>query len=87
MGLHSATAKSVDPWGNQRRTPEGCRTERTKDWIRGWWEHIGPEPIFIQDKYHLKQECIKWGKVRDQEIIPKAFMKPKSQGKGVEWSF
>lgn len=87
LGLHSASAKSVDPYGNQRRTPEGVRTQRSKDWVQGWWEHIAPQPIYIRDKYELKAACQKWSKITGREFIPKAFMKPKSQGKGFEWSF
>jgi len=56
---------------------EGVRVN-TNDWVRGWYEHIGPQPIYIRDKQHLFQECEKHGN------MPKAFLKPKSQGKGYE---
>ncbi len=50
----------------------------THDWVRGVWEHIGPEPIYIESKEHLFRECEKRG------VIPRAFMKPKSIGQGYE---
>ncbi len=87
IGQHSATAQSLDPWGNAKRTIEGKRTARQKDWVQGWWEHIGPEPVYIRDKHHLKQVCQAYSKQVGREFIPKAFAKPKSQGKGVEWNF
>lgn len=87
LGQHSVTASSLDPLGNAKRSLEGRRTARQKDWVVGWWEHIWHEPIYITDKYHLKQVCQQYSKVIGREIIPKAFAKPKSQGKGIEWSF
>jgi hypothetical protein len=50
----------------------------THDWVRGYWEHIDKEPIYIESKEHLIHECEKRG------VMPRAFMKPKSQGKGFE---
>jgi len=53
----------------------------TYDWVRsGEWEHIDPDlpHMRIDSKEQLKVECEKRG------LIPKAFMKPKSQGKGWE---
>lgn len=50
----------------------------THNWIRGVWEHIGPEPIYIESKEHLIRECEKRG------VMPRALMKPKSQGVGFE---
>ena len=50
----------------------------THDWVKGVWEHIGPEPIKIESKEHLFRECEKRG------VIPRAFMKPKSSGPGFE---
>ena len=87
MGQHSAVAKPADPYGTGRSSPEGKRIMRKKDWVEGWWECIGPQPIYIKDKYHLKQVCMEEEKRTGRCLIPKAFMKPKSQGKGVEWSF
>lgn len=51
---------------------------QTHDWVKGVWTDIGPEPIYIESKEHLFQECEKRG------VMPRAFMKPKSQGKGFE---
>ena len=50
----------------------------TNDWVKGYWEHIGPEPIYIESKEQLIRECEKRG------VMPRAFMKPKSQGPGFE---
>jgi hypothetical protein len=50
----------------------------THDWVKGTWEHIGPEPIKIESKEHLIRECEKRG------VMPRAFMKPKSRGQGFE---
>ena len=50
----------------------------TDDWVKGIWEHIDAKPIKIESKAHLFAECAKRGH------IPKAFMKPKSQGSGWE---
>ena len=50
----------------------------TYDWVEGWYDHLDPEPVYIHGKEHLFSECKKRG------MIPKAFMKPKSQGKGWE---
>jgi hypothetical protein len=50
----------------------------THDWVKGWWEHIDKEPIYIESKEHLFKECEKRG------VMPRAFMKPKSQGAGFE---
>lgn len=62
-----------------------CREEHaevaavhTHDWVRGVWEHIDKEPIYIESKEHLFRECEKRG------VIPRAFMKPKSRGAGFE---
>ena len=87
LGSHSATAKSLDPHGTGRSSPEGKRVQRSKDWVRGYWECLGPKPIFIEDKYHLKRVCEEIEKRTGRKLIPKAFMKSASQGKGVEWSF
>ncbi len=73
--------EGVDPHGNWRRSPEGRRIARSKDWVAGWWDNIAPHPIYIRDKQHLKEVCNKYG------VIPKAFMKPKSQGKGTDWNY
>ena len=50
----------------------------THDWVKGVWTDIGPEPIMIESKEHLIRECEKRG------VMPRAFMKPKSQGQGFE---
>ena len=70
-----------DIYGNYKRSEEGKRTNRKSDYVEGYWENIASTPIYIKDKHHLKEECQKRG------VIPKIFAKPKSQGKGVEWSF
>ena len=79
--VHMPTGMKDDHYGNYRSSVEGKRTNNQRDWIRGYWENIGPNSIFIQDKYHLKRECEKHG------VMAKAFMKRKSQGKGWEWNF
>lgn len=76
-----------DPHGNARRSDEGKRLNRKKDWVEGWWDHIGPEPIYCRDKYDVKRACEAVSKRLGKLVIPKAFAKPKSQGKGVEWAF
>lgn len=70
-----------------RRSVEGKRLAGKKDWVEGWWENLGPQPIYIRDKYHLKQVCNEIERKTGEKLIPKAFMKSKSQGKGVEWTF
>jgi len=79
--------EGLDPYGTMRSTPEGRRTAGQQNWVRGWWENITPQPVFIEDKYHLKQVCQAYSKQIGKDVIPKAFAKPKSQGKGIEWSF
>ena len=51
----------------------------TKNWIKGVYEHIDSKPMYIDSEAQLKHECEKRG------LIAKAFAKPKSQGKGLEW--
>lgn len=76
-----------DPHGNARHSEEGQRLSRKKDWVEGWWDHLGPNPIYIRDKYHLKQVCQELSRRTGRTIIPRAFAKPASQGKGLEWNF
>ena len=87
LGQHSATARTLDPYGTSKRSIEGKRVARKANWVEGVWENIGPEPIHIKDKYHLKEVCLRESKRTGRTIIPKAFMKPASQGKGIEWNF
>lgn len=87
MGLHSAVAKTQDPYGTMRRSVEGRRVARRADWVEGWWENLGPEPIYIKNKEHLKKVCLDIEKKTGKKFVPKAFAKPTSQGKGLEWSF
>lgn len=87
LGQHSAVAKSLDPHGSMRRSIEGKRVARSTNWVEGWWDNLGPRPIYIKDKEHLKHVCSKIEHETGRKLIPKAFMKQKSQGKGVEWSF
>jgi hypothetical protein len=87
LGQHSATARTLDPYGTSKRSVEGKRVARSKDWVRGLWENLGPEPIYIKDKYHLKEVCQQIERKTGKKLIPKAFMKPASQGKGIEWNF
>lgn len=52
-------------------------------WIReGVWEHIDPHQPNM--RFDSKEELIRECKKRGQ--IPKAFMKPKSQGKGWDYA-
>lgn len=51
---------------------------KTDEWVKGYWEHIDTKPIYIESKKQLFHECEKRG------MMPRAFMKPKSQGKGFE---
>ena len=76
-----------DRYGTCKSSPEGRRLAGKQNWVEGWWENIAAEPIYIRDKYHLKQVCEAESKRTGRIIIPKAFMKPASQGKGYEWSF
>lgn len=75
--------KLQDPYGTHKDSETARQIKRRggNNWIEGWWENIGPDPIYIKDKAHLKRECQKRG------VIPKAFMKSKSQGKGFEWTY
>ena len=50
----------------------------TGEWVKGYYEHIDTDPIYIESKQHLIQECKKRG------LYAKAFLKHKSQGKGLE---
>ena len=77
----------ADTYGNMKKSVEGKRTARSQDWVRGWWEHLGPEPIFIEDKHHLKRVCLDIKKRTGKNLIPKAFAKCSSSGKGLEWNF
>lgn len=81
------TNKVDDPYGTSRRSNEGKRVARKTDWVSGWWENIGPKPIYIRDKQHLKQVCLEYGKKTGRTIIPKAFLKSESQGGSITWSF
>ena len=71
-----------------------CITERKKntlyittyDWIKqGVWEHIDPRnpDLRFNSKDELLDYCEKMSN-EERDLIPKAFMKPKSQGKGYE---
>lgn len=79
--------EKLDPYGTSKRSIVGKRVANKKDWVAGTWENISSKPVYIRDKQHLKEVCIAEGKRTGRTIIPKAFMKPKSQGKGFEWSF
>lgn len=66
-----------------RHPPKADWTEpssyiNTEEWVPGWYEHLGPQPIYIHNKQELVRECEKRG------LLARAFMKPKSQGKGYE---
>ena len=50
----------------------------TYDWVKGYWDGIDSEPIYIESKQQLIEECEKRGQ------YARAFMKPKSRGKGYE---
>ena len=76
-----------DIYGNYKRSEEGKRTNRKPDYVAGVWENIAPTPIKVADKYELKKACQAESARQGRVIIPKIFMKPKSQGKGIEWNF
>ena len=76
-----------DTYGQFKKSVEGKRAARRTDTVEGWWENLGSEPIYIRDKYHLKKVCQEIENTTGKKLIPKMFMKPTSQGKGVEWSF
>lgn len=76
-----------DFYGQARHSTEGKRTQRKSDWVQGWWEHICPEPIYVNDKYELKKICQAESRRTGRTIIPKAFMKWRSDGKGIAWNF
>ena len=50
----------------------------TNEWVKGYYDNIDSQPIYIDSKEQLINECEKRG------CYAKAFMKPKSQGKGYE---
>lgn len=79
--------RQVDPYASSKRSVEGKRVARKSNWVEGWWENIGPTPIYCTTKEEVKAACIRQGKLTGRVIIPKCFMKAKSQGKGFEWSF
>ena len=58
--------------------PKNTVNIKTDEWVKGYWEHLGPQPVYIESKKHLFAECEKRG------VMPRAFMKPKSQGRGFE---
>lgn len=87
MAIFNSLALKADELGQCKSSSEGRATMRQRDWIRGWWEHIGPEPVFIRDKQHLKQVCQAESRRTGRIIIPRAFAKPKSDGRGIEWTF
>lgn len=79
--------RTPDPYGTSKRSIEGRRVAKKANWVEGWWENIGPEAVYCRTKEDVKAACIAQGKKTGRIIIPKAFMKPTSQGKGFEWSF
>lgn len=80
--------KSIhDPFGTSRRSEEGRKIQRSPNYVEGWWENIAPRPIYIKSKAHLKEVCLAESKRTGRTIIPRMFAKPKSQGKGFEWSY
>lgn len=81
------TRKIEDPFGTSKRSEAGRSVARSNDWVVGWWENIGPTPVYIKSKEHLKQVCLSYGKKTGRTIIPKAFMKASSQGNSITWSF
>lgn len=72
---------------NLKHTSEGRSLSSKRDWVEGWWSNLGPQPIYIKDKHHLKKVCEALSRKTGLTYIPKAFMKPKSQGRGFEWNF
>jgi len=58
---------------------ETVRIQTGECWA-GWYRDLDINPIYIESKKHLVEECEKRGK------YAKALMKPKSQGKGYEHS-
>lgn len=50
----------------------------TDSWVEGWWDDLGPEPVYIHNRKHLIEECSKRG------LAPRVLLKPKSQGRGLE---
>lgn len=76
-----------DIHGNYKRSEEGKRTNRKSDYVEGVWENISRTPVKVKDKYELKKICMAESERQGRVIIPKIFMKNKSQGKGIEWNF
>lgn len=76
-----------DIYGQFKSSPEGKRTALKRDWVEGWWENLGPNPIYIRDKYHLKKVCQEIESQTGKKLIPKAFMKCSSSRKGAQWTF
>lgn len=57
----------------------GTLSINTGEWVKGWYEHIDTDPIYIESKDHLLSECAK------RDLMPRAFIKHKSSaGKGLE---
>lgn len=60
----------------------------THSWVsQGEWEHIDPRNPHL--RFNNKKELIDYCKKMsnsERDLIPKAFMKPKSQGKGDTYS-
>lgn len=79
--------RTIDPYGTSRRSIEGRRVARKNNWVEGYWENIGPKPIYCRTKEDVKAACLAESKRQGRTIIPKSFMKPSSQGKGIEWNF
>lgn len=73
-----------DIHGTCKSSEAGRQVARSNNWVEGYWETLG---CHIKDKQHLKQVCQDIERKTGNKFIPKAFMKPSSQGKGVEWSF
>lgn len=83
-----AIVRSIeDAFGTSKRSSEGRRIKRSPHYVEGWWENISAKPIFIKDRQHLKEVCLAESKRTGRTIIPKMFAKPKSQGKGFEWTY
>jgi len=51
---------------------------RTKLFPAGWWNDIGPEPIYISSRSQLKKECDKHG-VYAKYLDPPITFKPRGQ--------
>jgi len=50
----------------------------TGEWVKGWYDHLGDRPVYIESKKQLAEVCNQRG------LYARSIMKPKSRGKGFD---